>query len=181
MSERWAPIVDGYEVSDLGRIKSVARQVRARAGFRTIEEGIRRTFASRSTGYLQICIRGRRYDVHRLVALAFCEGFAPGLFVNHKNGDRADPRAENLEWVTHSENLRHAMRVLGSRMGPIGRTGEANTQSKPVIATNLKTGEQIRFAGGRDAVRQIGAQSSCVSRACRGQIKHHLGYSWQFA
>lgn len=49
--------------------------------------------------------------VHRLVALAFLGPCPNGQTVNHKNGRKADPRRENLEWATRSENQLHAYRT----------------------------------------------------------------------
>ena len=50
----------------------------------------------------------KRYFIHRLVAYHFVEGFNDKLVVNHKNGLKTDNRADNLEWVTRSENDLHA-------------------------------------------------------------------------
>lgn len=81
-------------------------------------------------GYLSVWFvvngRGRNTQVHRLVAMAFVEGFMPGLDVNHKNGIKTDNRAENLEWVTRSENMLHSANVLGKRPNK----GEKNHRAK---------------------------------------------------
>jgi hypothetical protein len=53
----------------------------------------------------------KRMFVHRLVALAFCEGYDKEKVVNHKDGDKLNNCASNLEWVTHSENDLHAFRL----------------------------------------------------------------------
>lgn len=50
---------------------------------------------------------------HRIVALAFLGRRPEGMVVNHKNGITTDNRAENLEYVTPSQNRKHAYEVLG--------------------------------------------------------------------
>lgn len=83
-----------------------------------------------TNGYLRVALgRGSPNNlIHRLVALAFCEGYVEGLDVNHKNGVRDDNRAENLEWVTRADNVRHSYAVLGrkkhSKALPVAVKGE---------------------------------------------------------
>jgi hypothetical protein len=63
-------------------------------------------------GYLQVVLTtGRkqcRLGVHRLIAMTFHGTPSDGMVVNHKNGNPADNRADNLEWVTPSQNVQHA-------------------------------------------------------------------------
>lgn len=55
--------------------------------------------------------RGKGYMyfyVHRLVAEAFISNPNSYVVVNHKDGDKSNNWADNLEWCTHEQNMRHA-------------------------------------------------------------------------
>lgn len=113
--EIWKPIKDWeflYEVSNLGRVKSLERKVSAKNGAkRTVKERILKFNDSR--GYLLVHLsksqhNTKGYKVHRLVAEAFIPNPQGKPCVNHINGIKTDNRVENLEWVTHLENSRHA-------------------------------------------------------------------------
>ena len=100
-----------YEVSSLGRI----RHARRKQPLVLIDQGM---------GYLKFSagIKGkqRTFKVHRQVALSFCEGWREGLQVNHKDGNKHNNRAENLEWVSASENVRHDRYVLRKQVKAVG-------------------------------------------------------------
>ncbi|WGY37373.1 NUMOD4 motif-containing HNH endonuclease [Pseudomonas aeruginosa] len=188
MSEIWKCCAadDGYEVSNLGRVRSKDRQIiqgsssRAKAYSRRMPGRDVKPFVSRSTGYLQVNLGGKkRHNVHRLVATAFCQGFDLGLVVNHKNGVRDDNRAENLEWVTQAENNKHAFDVLGRAPSTLGKFGADSPADKGVTRIDLATGEERRYGSAMDAVRE-GFDSGAISNCCNGRQKTHRGFAWKF-
>lgn len=115
------PGLPEYEASDSGQIRSKARSITIGHGpssHRRIIPGkvMTQTWIYRNgrPGYLMVKVNGQSLLVHRLVALAWLTStHAPGLEVNHKDGNKHNNHVANLEWVTHSENERHSYRVLG--------------------------------------------------------------------
>jgi hypothetical protein len=90
-----------YQVSNLGRIKSVKRTIVMKNGaFRPISEKILRL--KNNCGYLYANIYGKWIPVHRIVLSSFLN--ESNLVVDHLNEIKSDNRLENLEWVTVSEN-----------------------------------------------------------------------------
>lgn len=185
MSEIWKQSIDPIlEVSNLGRVRTIDRVVRCgpRPGVATrYSKLLKPTILS--TGYAQVMgARRKKHSVHRLVAHAFIDGFEAGLVVNHKSGDRADNRVENLEWATHSENIRHSFTDLGRTGWCRGVTSGAHPTSKAVVATNILTGKETPFACALDAIRAgVGTDSGAISRCCSGESQHHNGHRFRFA
>lgn len=124
---------DNYEVSNLARFRCRERVVRCgpAPGTRVVPAKLLKP-TKLGTGYWQVQVTGKKkLLLHRVVAMAFVDGDKT-LVVNHKNGDRADTRLENLEWVTQGENNAHAFRVLGRKPTSIGKFGLAHPCAKPI-------------------------------------------------
>jgi hypothetical protein len=114
--EGWLPVYgyEGlYEVSNLGRVRSVERTVRYVDGrVRRYPSRVLRT-ATDSGGYQTVHLcngRDKTARIHCLVAEAFIERTEDYELVRHLNGDPSDNRVQNLAWGTSSENARDTVR-----------------------------------------------------------------------
>lgn len=147
MTEIWLP-VSGYEslyeVSNYGNVRSLDRSVNARGGSTATRKGRILVPTEGGNGYLRVCLaRGRAKEyrsIHRLVAFAFLQARTGANFVNHKDLNKTNNRADNLEWVTCSENNKHAHDA--------GAFAEGNNlaSKNPKVARKLSASavEQIR-------------------------------------
>jgi hypothetical protein len=106
-----------YEVSDLGRVRSVDRYVDQENNgtmTRIFYPGKILKLRKDHNGYLtsKICNQSNtKYKkIHRLVAESFISNDDKKPLINHKNGVKGDNRVSNLEWVTAKENSQHALK-----------------------------------------------------------------------
>lgn len=151
--EHWKDIAgyEGlYQVSDIGNIRS------SRTG------KMMKLCVNSRNGYVYCVLSNKQKRkncrVHRLVASAFL-GVRDGLQVNHIDGDKANNKLSNLEWVTRSENMKHAF-----------ATGLEKKCFKPVI--DLDTHEI--YEGVSAAAEAVGARKAgTISRVCKGARSHY--------
>ena len=159
--ERWRPIpgYEGiYEASNFGRIRTAPGKTTTSARYsrRVWKQRIIKGRGNSPCGYrASLWKDGSVTDwlVHRLVAMAWCDGYSTELTVNHKNGNRFDNRAENLEWVTLRENINHAY-----------DTGLQSSNAPVLLVSSCGV---LRFRSTSEASRSIGRNPGYVS----GQIK----------
>lgn len=184
-NEQWRSVqgYEGlYEVSNLGNVRSVPRVVdvpNTVSGKRKLP-GRMMKFFKNSSGYYRVCLNkdgGQlNHSVHRLVALAFCENDDPEhkTFTNHKDCNRLNNNADNLEWCTPQYNSVYA--DAAKKRG--------DTLGRPVAQYSLETGERIAtFASTAKAARSIGETGSSgdIHNACTGKQGTAFGFAWRFA
>lgn len=173
--ENWKPVVgyEGlYEVSDLGRIKSL------RGDGRILKEQKTRT------GYCQVWLyngmphqngrKGKNYQVHRIVAEAFLENPNGLPEVNHINEDKSDNRAENLEWCTHIENSRHGTR--GERIGEKLKNGKRSKTVCQYTPNGMLVAEYPSMA---EVQRSTGFRKGNIWKQMVGKRETAYGYRWE--
>jgi len=158
--EVWKPVVgfEGlYEVSNLGRV---------RRGSRILKAG------TNSRGYLRVMLQKGRLKascyVHLLVAKHFIGPCPPGHEVNHLSGIKTDCSATNLEYLTRTENIRHAFRT---GLYPIGsERPAAKLDEIKVREIKLLEGKMM----GKDIAVRYGVSPSTITLIFTGKIWKHV-------
>lgn len=145
-----------YEVSNFGNVRNKTT-------------GTVRKLTNRN-GYEKVRLNNKDEAVHRLVADAFFDGYHDGLQVNHIDGNKSNNHLGNLEWVTSSENIKHAYRTgLKTRSG--------GTPSIKILDST--TG--ITYDSANECARHINGTGTGILYAIRhnnGRYKSHvLNYS----
>lgn len=145
-------------VSNLGRIKSLNFR-------RTKVEKILKSI-NHSVGYNSISLskdgKLTPFLIHRLVATAFLNNYENLTDVNHINGNKKDNRVENLEWLNHSENLKHAF-----------KTGLHKKTSNKIVINN-ETGIFYNTIG--EASKTINTSIQYLSMKLNGYCKNNTKF-----
>ncbi len=104
-----------YKVSNLGSIKSMPKDfyLPKNKSYHHLKEKIIYQGAWRGYKQIRLCKNGKKYmrSAHIIVATAFCKKNGRALTVNHKDGNKLNNKADNLEWMTLSDNHKHAFKI----------------------------------------------------------------------
>lgn len=158
--EEWKDIeIEGYIfcVSNKGRVKSKKNII----SYGTLENNDYRRANSNKDG------KTKKLFVHILVAKTFIPNPENKPIVNHIDGNRSNNIVENLEWVTYSENSKHAIDILGK-----------GTQ-RAVMQISTDTFEQIRvFKTIELASKETNTDNTSIIHNCAGRLKSAGGFIW---
>lgn len=176
MREIWKAISEFegmYEVSNLGRVKSLRKTpfiILSTSVINSGYEAVRFKIGGKTINRL----------VHRVVAKEFCEGFVEGYTVNHKDAERLNNCADNLEWTSYKENIHDSMK-RGTHSYKEAHAVAHERRKRPT-AQYTKEGELVTvFVSAREASRAVeGAHENHISHVALGKRKSHAGFVWRY-
>lgn len=166
-----------YQVSNMGIVKSLPKLKKTPSGTYYTKEMIKKPYICK--GYLRLGLckdsKTKMFFVHCLVAQAFL-GDANGLTVNHKDENKLNNRADNLEYMTLAENIRYG--------GGIQRSAKSRTDN-PLIGTPVNQytldGEFIkRYIPINQAKRENNFHEENISLCCNHKRNHSNGFIWRY-
>ena len=177
MEEMWKDIenYEGlYQVSNLGRVKSLKRDIiNNRYGVAHIKEKILKP-RNDGKGYVRIVLyknnQKKQFKIHRLVAQTFILNVQNKPFVNHIDGNKQNNKVTNLEWCTCKENNLHAF-----------NTGLNSRKLRAVCQLDTKENILNEFESLCEASRFLNKSSHHnIMYCCNGKTKTAYGYKWKY-
>jgi hypothetical protein len=206
MEEEWRPVrgkEEYAEISNLGQIHRFERIIYFGKNHKSkrIQEESWTYGSENSDGYLNANIGSKKFRVNRLVYLTFVGDIPDGMEVNHLDENKHNNRLDNLNLLSHGDNIRYGTGIARSAASRRGKKqspetiakkaaahrGKYNTKcSKAVQALNPKTlAVVMEFPSAHEAQRQYGFDSGCISHCCRNCFNRpgnnvYKGLIWRF-
>lgn len=153
--ETWKSLNPFYSVSNFGRIRN-DKTNRVLSG------------SLHKDGYIFVTIYGKQVPLHRLIALVFCDGFEEGKVINHKDGNKQNNFADNLEWVTQQENIKHSHSNDLQPKGLKTYTGKFTAEQREKIKRLWDSGEKSK----REIARMYGVSHTCINDIINDKYKY---------
>jgi len=134
----------------------------------TVEEGAVRKVWVNAHGYYSFKYKGKCWSVHRWLAEKHINKPEGADQVNHIDGDKLNNNLSNLEWVSHRDNLYHAMDTGLHAWGRI-----------KLEATNKITKDTVVYLSQAEAARDLNIHQGNISKCLSGLRKSAGGYTFK--
>lgn len=179
-NEEWKPIAEfeGYEVSNIGRVRSLPRIITKKNGRTERFNGgmLSITINKKCFNRLYVSLRKtgdkktyKRY-VHRLVAQAFIPNPNNYKEINHIDENPNNNNVENLEWCTRRYNLDYGTRVKRMK----------DKLAKPVLQFDMDDNFIKEYDSQSDAAKAINGCQASISSCMRGKADSYKNYKWKY-
>ena len=182
--EEWRPVVgyEGlYEVSSLGRVRSLDRYIDTVSGlgepYKRFSKGRVLKLLYNNKGYLHITLYNGTTDkqklVHRLVAQAYIPNPYNLPEVNHKDQNPVNNRVDNLEWCDRIYNVNYAD----------GRERHRRAVSRPIEQLTMDGQHIAYYLGIKTICKNTNMCRRSIQRCLHGLKRHKsaYGYRWRYA
>ena len=176
--EEWKDITEfeGYQASNLGRVKSLER-IDARGNKRK-EKILKPQMLNNGYYRVALCKNSivKKYLVHRLVWIAFNGQIPEGYEINHLDEVKSNNRLENLNLVTHKENIN-----FGTRTEKCSKKQINGKKSKPVLQFTIEGIFIKEYPSTHQVERETGFAQTSICACCKGKLKTAYNYIWKYA
>lgn len=187
-SEIWKSLegYENFEVSNFGRIKSLARVVinsGTYLGFYNKKEKILKPYIGKN-GYYRITINKKTILLHMLIAQTFIPNPENKSQVNHINGNKLNNNLNNLEWCSRLENMQHAFNlglIKPNKDHQKNITEKARLVNLKPVSKYYKQDVLLKnYNSIREAAISNNLPESNISMCCNGKLKTCGGFKWKF-
>lgn len=185
--EIWKDVVgfEGYyQVSNLGRVRSVDRIVKGSFGSLQNKRSVILSSAINTAGYYSVALtrnaNSKSYRVHRLVAEAFLPNPNNLPIINHKDENKLNNSVENLEWCTYSYNAKYNG-CMTKRITTRNKNHSHGCEKK-VYQYDLKNNLIKVWKSLMSITRTLGYSHANIANCCKGQKNRPTayGYKWSY-
>ena len=155
-----------YQISNLGNVKSLNYNKTGKERILTPQKN--------NKSYLKVGLckqaKSKTYKIHRLVAQAFLPNQNNLPQVNHKDEDKQNNAASNLEWCTNKYNSNYGTRNK--------RVAESNINNPKRSKQVLCVENGVIYPSTMELQRQLGLPQQNISHCCNGKRKTCGGFHW---